>query len=115
MGSVVSGLKSSYSGLAKGNFSARNIAGVATLGLSEYGQEEAGPGPQSFSDRMKELEAAGTFGGKSMAGYQAQNQARIDTGFGYSNQAAQEAQKILLGQEPSMAQLQLYHCFTSTL
>jgi hypothetical protein len=99
----VSNLKKSVNNLSKGRNVVQSGLSVATLGL--IGSGEDAPDAPSFEDRLNNLEKAGAFGGMSLDQYQRQNQGRIDTGYGYSNEAAQAARDVLAGKTPSQAQI----------
>jgi hypothetical protein len=107
----ISNLKKSVSNLSKGKNVLASAISLSSGGL--IGSGEDAPSAPSFEDRLNSLEQAGAFGGLSLNQYQQNNQARINEGYGttqqglgYSNLAAQNAASVLQGNQPSIAQLQ---------
>lgn len=104
MGKSVDNIKKSASNISNGKNVLQSGMSLATYGLMGAGEDQANAA--TFEDRLKGLEASGVFGGMSFADYQKQNQSRNTAGFGYATSAANNAQQVLDGQVPSLAQIQ---------
>jgi hypothetical protein len=112
-GNPISNLSKSFGNIGSG----KNLVG-SFLSLSSGGLIGPGDAPTqqpipSLQDRVNALESAGIFGGMSLKDFQNQNlnfmQAGRDlqnTGVGYTKEAAANAENVLSGKAPSVAQLQ---------
>lgn len=103
MGSIVKNIGGAVSNLSKGKNILGSAISLSSGGLIGSGEDTQAP---SFEQRMNQLETAGAFGGLSAKDYTSQQQKNAQQGLGYSTIAAENAKATMLGQTPSVAELQ---------